>query len=173
MKEHNFSMGLRRATKSISDEEVDIIYKEIKRINADPSVFSIDRTGRAKTAYREVSDIIVVGSNVFPDLDNPTNMTDKLSVACVLAHEYYGHRSMRDEYLKEEVDTTNSSLDEFKASFIAYKNTPNLTEEEREMLLYQAYETAKNGKLENEIKICQEIIRQNNRTIFESKDSDE
>ena len=169
----NFDFSKSKAKLRVGDEEVDIIYKEIKRINADPSVFSIDRNGRAKTAYREVSDIIVVGSNVFPDLDNPINMTDKLSVACVLAHEYYGHRSMRDEYLKEEVDTTNSSLDEFKASFLAYKNTPNLTEEEREMLLYQAYETAKNGKLENEIKICQEIIRQNDRTIFESKDSDE
>lgn len=162
MEQRNFSMGLRRATKSLSDEEVEIIYKEIKRIKADPSVFSIDKTGRAKTAYREVSDRIVVGSNVFPDLENPSNMTDKLSVACVLAHEYYGHRSMREEYLKEDVDTTNTALDEFKASFLAYKNAPNLTDEEREMLLYQAYETAKSGDLEKEIKTCQDIIRRNN-----------
>ena len=167
MKQHNFSMGLRRASRSISDEEVEFIYQEINRINANLSVFSIDKTGRAKTAYREVSDTIVVGSNVFPDLENPSNMTDKLSVACVLAHEYYGHRSLRDEYLKEETDTTNTALDEFKASFLAYKNTPNLTDEEREMLLYQAYETAKSGNLENEMKMCQEIIKQMNEKAFE------
>ena len=168
-----FPFGMRQPLRNLTSEEVQIIKKEIKRIEADESVFVIDTEKPRKTLYDELSDKVYVGSNVFPDLENPLNMTDKLTVACVLAHEYYGHRSMRDEYLKEEVDTTNSSLDEFKASFFAYKNTPNLTEDEREMLLYQAYETAKNGKLENEIKICQEIIRQNNRTIFESKDSDE
>ena len=79
---------------------------------------------------------------------------------------------MRDEYLKEETDTTNTALDEFKASFLAYKNTPNLTDEEREMFLYQAYETAKNGNLENEIKMCQEIIKQMNKKAFEEQDEE-
>ena len=37
----------------------------------------------------------------------------------------------------------------------------NLTDEERERLLYQAYETAKEGNLEKEIGMCQEIIKQN------------
>ena len=143
MLDRNYAMGLRRGNKFLSEEEIEFIKQEIERIKADAEVFSIDRTGRAKTAYREISDRIVVGSNVFPDLENPSNMTDKLSVACVLAHEDYGHRAMREEYLNEDEDTMNTALDEFKASFLAYKNTPNLTNEEREMLLYQAYETAK------------------------------
>ena len=156
-----FPFGMRQPLRNLTNEEVQIIKKEIKRIEADESVFVIDIEKPRKTLYDEISDKVYVGSNVFPDLENPSNMTDKLTVACVLAHEYYGHRSMRDEYLKEDEDTSMTSLDEFKASFIAYKNTPNLTDEEREMLLYQAYETAKEGDLEEEIKMCQEIIKQN------------
>ena len=167
-----FPFGMRQPLRNLTDEEVQIIKKEIKRIEADESVFVIDTVKPRKTLYDEVSDKVYVGSNVFPDLENPSDTTDKLSVACVLAHEYYGHRSMRDEYLKEDEDTSMTSLDEFKASFLAYKNTPNLTDEEREMLLYQAYETAKNGNLENEIKMCQEIIKQMNKKAFEEQDEE-
>ena len=166
MLDRNYAMGLRRGNKFLSEEEIEFIKQEIERIKADPEVFSIDRTGHAKTAYREISDRIVVGSNVFPDLENSSNMTDKLSVACVLAHEYYGHRAMREEYLNEDEDTTNTAIDEFKASFLAYRNTPNLTNEEREMLLYQAYETAKEGNLEEEIKMCKELIKQFSENVF-------
>ena len=162
----DFAMGLRTGKRKITNEEKEFILKEIGRINADRNKFYIDETGLHTTKYSQDDDIIIVGSNVFPDLENPSNMTDKLSVACVLAHEYYGHRSMRDEYLKEEVDTTNTALDEFKASFLAYKDTPNLTDKEREMLLYQAYETAKSGNLENEIKMCQEIMKQGREDLF-------
>ena len=160
-----FPFGMRQPLRNLTDEEVQIIKQEIKRIEADETVFIIDTMKPRKTLYDEVSDKVYVGSNVFPDLENPSNMTDKLSVACVLAHEYYGHRSMRDEYLEENEDTSMTPLDEFKASFLAYKNAPNLTDEEREMLLYQAYETAKSGNLENEIKMCREIIRKNNEKI--------
>ena len=160
--------------RNLTDEEVQVIKREIKRIEADQSVFVIDTEKPRKTLYDEISDKVYVGSNVFPDLDNPSNMTDKLSVACVLAHEYYGHRSMRDEYLKEDEDTSMTPLDEFKASFLAYKNAPNLSVEEKEMLLYQAYETAKNGNLEKEIKMCHEIIKQlSEKTFDEIEEVDE
>ena len=172
MLDRNFAMGLRAGKRKITEDEKAFILKEIKRINADVDAFYIDEIGNQNTHYSQKTDLVVVGSNVFPDLENPSNMTDKLSVACVLAHEYYGHRSMREEYLKEETDTTNTALDEFKASFLAYKNTPNLTDEEREMLLYQAYETAKNGNLENEIEMCQEIIKQMNKKAFEEQDEE-
>ena len=161
-----FSFGMRQPLRNLTDEEAQIIKKEIDRIEADASVFIIDTKKPRKTLYDEISDKVYVGSNVFPDLENPSNMTDKLSVACVLAHEYYGHRSMRSEYLNEDTDTSMTMLDEFKASFLAYKNTPNLTNEEREMLLYQAYETAKEGNLEEEIKMCKEIIKQFSENAF-------
>ena len=166
MLDRNYAMGLRTGKRKITEEEKAFIIKEIKRINASEEVFYIDEDGNQKTHYSQKNDLVVVGSNVFPDLENPSNMTDKLSVACVLAHEYYGHRAMREEYIKENEDTTNTALDEFKASFLAYKNTPNLTNEEREMLLYQAYETAKEGNLEEEIKMCKEIIKQLNENVF-------
>ena len=111
-----------------------------------------------KTSYNQDLDGISIGSNVFPDLINPTNISDKLSVACVLAHEYYEHRSMREEYLKEEIDSTNSAIDEFNASFRAYKNTPNLTEDERNSLFMHAFEIAKTNMLKKEIEICNKII---------------
>ena len=166
MLDRNYAMGLRTGKRKITEEEKAFIIKEINRINASEESFYIDEDGNQNTHYSQKTDLVVVGSNVFPDLENPSNMTDKLSVACVLAHEYYGHRAMREEYLNEDEDTTNTALDEFKASFLAYKNTPNLTNEEREMLLYQAYETAKEGNLDEEIKMCKELIKQFSENVF-------
>ena len=166
MLDRNYAMGLRTGKRKITEEEKAFIIKEINRINASEESFYIDEDGNQNTHYSQKTDLVVVGSNVFPDLENPSNMTDKLSVACVLAHEYYGHRAMREEYLNEDEDTTNTAIDEFKASFLAYKNTPNLTNEEREMLLYQAYETAKEGNLEEEIKMCKELIKQFSENVF-------
>ena len=56
-------------------------------------------------------------------------------------------------------------LDEFNASFLAYKNAPNLSEEERMMLLEHAYEIAKDGNLTKEIEICKDIKK----NLYENK----
>ena len=66
-----FPFGMRQPLRNLTDEEVQIIKIEIKRIEADESVFVIDTKKPRKTLYDEISDKVYVGSNVFPDLDNP------------------------------------------------------------------------------------------------------
>jgi hypothetical protein len=61
-----------------------------------------------------------------------------MSERAVLAHEYYGHRAYRDTDLQD-----GSWNDEFRASYMAAKNTPNLNEEDRQYLILDAVERAK------------------------------
>ena len=160
MLDRNFAMNLRTGKRKITEEEKIFILKEIDRIEADSNAFVFDETGGDRTHYSQKRDKIIIGSNVFPDAIYSNSIIDKLSVACVLAHEYYGHRAMRDIYLNEKVVSAETPLDEFNASFRAFKNTPNLTIEEREMLLVHAMSIAIEGDLVEERKMCREMIRQ-------------
>lgn len=63
---------------------------------------------------------------------------DRMSSRAVLAHEYYGHyKSHPSEY------DPGDWRDEFRASYNAVVNTPNLTDEERAHLMLDAYDRAK------------------------------
>ena len=141
MAERNFALGLRTPLRKLTDDEVELIYKEIDRINADRSKFSINKDLIIKTKYLEDRDMIVIGSNVIPDLENGTCARDRMPIVCVLAHEYYGHRAQLSKYRKEAengVNTSNTWEDEYNASYLATMNTPNLTKEERRMLIEDA-----------------------------------
>lgn len=63
---------------------------------------------------------------------------DLLRERSVLAHEYYGH-------LKH--DASNFEIrdwrDEFRASYSAAINTPGLSDDERRMLMFDAYDRVK------------------------------
>ncbi|MMZ66548.1 hypothetical protein D1872_290540 [compost metagenome] len=61
-----------------------------------------------------------------------------MSERAVLAHEYYGHRAYSGTRLPP-----GSWNDEFRASYMAAKNTPNLTDEDRIYLMLDAIERAK------------------------------
>ena len=61
-----------------------------------------------------------------------------MSQRAVLAHEYYGHRANRGTILPK-----GSWNDEFRASYMAEKNCPNLSEEDRRYLILDALERAK------------------------------
>ena len=61
-----------------------------------------------------------------------------MSSRAVLAHEYYGHRAYRGTKLKP-----GAWNDEFRASYMAAKNTPNLSDEDRRYLILDALERAK------------------------------
>jgi hypothetical protein len=66
-----------------------------------------------------------------------------MSVASVLAHEYYGHRHYREEYQSDYqkgvgFHTTELWQDECRASITAAKITPNLTQKERSDLIMDA-----------------------------------
>lgn len=113
----------------MTKEEIDFVKSEIRRIEPDESVFIFNDEAHMdrSTCYNCVQDKIYVTRNVFPDNDHgSTHPRDVMSVAAVLAHEYYGHRAFRNEYLadlgKENADrTTPQWVDECRASITAAK----------------------------------------------------
>ena len=129
--------GLRKSPKiKLSDDEKTYILNEINAIEADPDLF-IFRDGSG-SGYSDNRDIIFISSNVFPSDDESLHPRDLMSVRAVLAHEYYGHRAYRGTSLEK-----GSWNDEFRASYIAAKSCPNLTDEDRRYLILDAIERAK------------------------------
>ena len=128
--------GLRKSPLiQLTDQEIEHIKNEIKAIEADISIFSFQSgTG---TGYNDVLDKIKITGNVFPDL-NSTHPRDLMSERAVIAHEYYGHRTFRGTPLRN-----GSWNDEFRASYIAAKTAPNLSEDDRRYLVMDAQERAR------------------------------
>lgn len=121
----SMSNGMRMYGNSpLTDEEIYFVKREIKRIEADESVFVFnDAEHLSKTCYNYIDDIVYVGRNVFPDTKYGTlHPRDLMSVRAVLAHEYYGHRSYRQEYLEDMRNNTHTVpewQDECRASITA------------------------------------------------------
>ena len=131
--------GLRRSFLTpLTEDDKNFIQQEIEAIKADPNAFEF--VDYVRTAYYSDEDKVVVSSNVFPSDDNSTNPTDMLSVRAVLAHEYYGHRRHRNTKVP-----ANAWNDEFRASYDAAKYCPNLSLEERAMLITDAMSRAKSA----------------------------
>lgn len=61
-----------------------------------------------------------------------------MSSRAVIAHEYYGHRVFRGTKLER-----GSWNDEFRASYMAAKHAPNLSDSDRRYLILDALERAK------------------------------
>ena len=130
--------GLRKSPFiELTDEEIKFLKGEIKAIEADETVFRFNQ-GRS-TGYRDETDIIFVKSNVFPSGES-IHPRDLMSARAVLAHEYYGHRANRGTPLPRD-----SWNDEFRASYMAAKNTPSLTLQDRVYLIMDAIERARNA----------------------------
>ena len=143
--ERNMANGLRRSfLKPLSKEEKTFILGEIEAIEADSSKFAF-RDYRP-TGYSDENDLIYVSSSVFPSNDDSIIPTDRLSPRAVLAHEYYGHRTHRGTSLPK-----GSWNDEFRASYVAARDCPNLSDADRVMLindaLYRARQAGVNVKL--------------------------
>lgn len=143
----NMSNGMRDFSGTpLTEEEIEFIKTQIRRIGADISVFVFNDPAHMKTStcYNFIDDRIYVTRNVFPDTKyGSTHPRDVMSVAAVLAHEYYGHRAYRDEYLHDynigpTYHTTELWKDECRASITAAKTTPNLSELERSNLVMDA-----------------------------------
>ena len=141
------SNGQRNTSKTpLTDEEINFIKSEINRIQADPSVFIFNDRDHIQTStcYNFVDDKIYVTRNVFPDLKySSAHPRDIMSVGAVLAHEYYGHRTYRDEYINDykkspDFHTTPYWQDECRASITAAKLAPNLTEKDKSNLVMDA-----------------------------------
>ena len=128
--------GLRRSPFYVlSEDEINYLKSEIIAIGADLSIFRFNH-GR-RTGYVDKKDIINIKGDVFSD-KNSIHPRDLMSERAVLAHEYHGHRAKRGTTLSE-----GSWNDEFRASYLAAKNTPNLSDKDRAYLIMDAVERSK------------------------------
>lgn len=132
----NLPNGLRTAPSHVLTEtEIESLKKDIASIEADESVFKFNKGHR--TGYDDVLDEIRVKGDILPDFSSK-HPRDRMSSRAALAHEYYGHRANRG------TNVPNGAWnDEFRASYMAAKNCPNLSDEERADLILDALERAK------------------------------
>ena len=144
--------GMRNMSRTpLSEEEIEYVKSEIQRIQADESIFIFNDKEHItrSTCYGIIEDKIYVTRNVFPDdTYGSIHPRDLMSVGAVLAHEYYGHRIYRDEYLADlerddGIPTTPYWQDECRASITAAKLAQNLTELDKSYLVQDAIYRAK------------------------------
>jgi len=129
--------GLRKSLyKLLTDEDIQSLKSDIAAIKADVSVFKFNEG--PCTCYVDAVDTVYVRGDVFPDDVYSIHPRDMMSARAVLAHEYYGHRRYKDTPLKQQ-----SWNDEFRASYIAARDTPGLSGQDRMLLVLDAMERAK------------------------------
>jgi len=134
----DLAYGLRRSPFYVlNDEDILSIKNEISALKADETIFIFNDGRFTGTAYVPALDIISVKGNVFPGVES-LHPRDCMSARAVLAHEYYGHRPYRDTTLG-----IGDWRDEFRASYMAAKNAPGLSEADRRYLILDALLRAK------------------------------
>lgn len=132
----NMANGHRRSVlHELTESEIENLRTDIKAIGADENKFVFN--GGDSTSYSDKHDVVFVRGDVLPDT-NSIHPRDLMSARAALAHEYYGHRSHRGTKLKD-----GSWNDEFRASYLAAKNTPNLNDKDRRYLILDALERAR------------------------------
>lgn len=148
----NMSNGMMNTSRTpLTEDEILFVKSEIKRIQADESVFVFNDPDHMldSTCYNFEEDLVYVTRNVFPDVKYASaHPRDTMSVGAVLAHEYYGHRPNRQEYLSDwekgkDFHTTPIWQDECRASLTAAQISPGLTEIDRRDLVLDAVFRAK------------------------------
>lgn len=132
----NMANGQRKSSKiRLTESDKEHLLNEIKAINADESIFEFrDYIG---TGYSDERDKIFISSNVFPSKDGSTHPRDLMSERAAIAHEYYGHRANRNSIVEP-----GSWNDEFRASYFAARDCPNLSDEDRRYFILDAVERA-------------------------------
>lgn len=129
-------------THILTENEIKHIKKEINNINADMSIFVFNDENHINTCYNDEKDIIYIRGDILPDTRYASNITrDLMSIRAVLAHEYYGHRPHRQEYLEENKlgqKLIPTWKDEYRASYEAAKYCPNLSDMDKYHLIQDA-----------------------------------
>lgn len=129
--------GMRKSPfNNLDDKQIEQINQYAEELNIPRNVLSYN-TGY-QTGFSDRKKIINIRGDIFPDKTSNNNNRDLLSERAVLAHEYYGH--MKHDPSNFDVGDWR---DEFRASYSASINAPGLSEEERRMLMIDAYDRAK------------------------------
>lgn len=119
----------------LTDEEIKSIKTDADSIGIPEEVLVFNEG--FQTGFSDKHNLIYVRGDVLPDL-NSSNLRDRLSQKAVLAHEYYGHFKNHPSSFK-----VGDWRDEFRASYRAALDTPNLSDDERRMLMLDAFDRAK------------------------------
>jgi len=151
----SLAMGLRKPPgRILNDAEIQNLVVDIHSIDADESDFIFNSEYVRGTCYRPQDDKVYVKGNILSD-QSSTHPRDLMSQRAVLAHEYYGHRPYRAQYLSEfaKLDLNKDEYllvlanrewsDEFRASYMAARNAPGLSNEDRRFLVLDAVERSK------------------------------
>lgn len=152
--EKHTAAGSRRSPfYTLTQDDIEFIQEEIREICGDVNDFVFNSNVTRGTCFLAGDGKIHIKGNIFPD-EYSNHPRDKMSVRAVLAHEYYGHRPYRLQYICEDNDTSPNAVekvmahawaDEFRASYMAAKNTPNLTHTDRELLVRDALSRAEDA----------------------------
>ena len=160
MKDKDMANGMRDMSRTpLDDDEIEYVKSEIKRIEADEAVFVFnDEMHIAKSTCYNVSDDKIYVTRKYASI----HPRDIMSVGAVLAHEYYGHRTYREEYLEDEKNqklTTPYWQDECRASITAAKLAPNLTDKDKRDLIQDAvYRAQEAGQLIELDEFMKEVV---------------
>lgn len=134
--DRKMSSGMRTSPLHIlTDDEINSIKEDAKSIGVPENVLRFNEG--TQTGFSDRLKVINVRGDVLPDLTSD-NIRDRLSSKAVLAHEYYGHYKQHPSAFR-----VGDWRDEFRASYRAAIDAPNLSDEERRMLMLDAYERAK------------------------------
>jgi RHS repeat-associated protein len=131
------SAGRQSADNILNDEEIAFVKKEFEEIGGNTEMLRFNHGDY--TGYVDRIDKINIKGDVFPNLlSNHPNSA--MSVRATLAHEL-GHQNFRGTSLAQ-----GSWNDEFRASYWASKNIPNLSAEDKYMLVSDAVQRAREAK---------------------------
>jgi len=139
--------------KTLTYEEIESLKADLEALGVDPSIFRFNEG--YQTGFSDKSGLIYVRGDVLPDLSS-MHPRDLMSQRAVLAHEYYGHKYFGDLF-GEKNPLPGAWNDEFRASYNAALNAPNLTDMDRMYLMADALERAKEAGVN--IKITDTIRR--------------
>lgn len=151
----NRGIGGQRRSKYrvLTDAEITSLKMDIEAIDADMSIFRFNEG--YQTGFSDKEKIIFIRGDVLPDLSS-NHPRDLMSSRAVLAHEYYGHKHFNDVFGTRN-PLPGSWNDEFRASYFAALNTPNLSDRDRNYLMADAIERAREAGVT--IKLTDEIRR--------------
>ncbi len=132
IEERNMAMGLRQPSSHIlTDDEIISIKEDAKALGINESILRFNYGNR--TGFSDKSGLIHIRGDILPDLTSKVPR-DRMSSRAVLAHEYFGHFTYHPSNFKP-----GDWRDEFRASYQAAINAPNLTNEDRAYLMLDAY----------------------------------
>lgn len=124
--------GKQKVERELTEDEIRFVESEAEALQIPLNVLRFNQG--AKTGFLDAEEVIHIRGDIFPDLSSRDN-NDLLSVRCTLAHEYYGHFKAHPTTIP-----VGNWRDEFRASYRAALDTPNLTDEERRMLMIDAFD---------------------------------